>query len=145
MFKTKRKSGMRSNRYGLEVVEAAIAMPVLVIVTFMTIDICNVIHLKQVANTVAFEAVREASKKDSTWESARAVGDEVAQARRLSNYRLTVEPLNSSWRHDRSQMNVGHTLRAYVDVPVRGNVAGGPFFLFQNHVVRSQLVRMSAQ
>ncbi len=133
------------NRSGLEVVEAAIALPVLVIATFMTIDICNVIHLKQVANTVAFEAARAASKKSATWESAREVGEEFARARGMQNFRVTVEPLNSSWRHDRSQMFVGHTLRAYVDVPVQGNVAGGPFFLFQNQNIRSQLVRVSAQ
>ena len=140
-----RPTQKRGNRQGLEVVEAAIALPVLVIVTFMTIDVCNVIHLKQSANTIAFEAVRAASKKEATWESAEEIGRQFAVARGLTDFEITVEPLNSQWSNDRQAMNVGHTMRAYVDVPVAGNVAGGPFFLFQNTTIRSQLVRMSAQ
>lgn len=141
----KRTANRQRNRYAMEVVEAAITLPVLVIVAFMTIDICNAIHLKQAANTIAFETVRAASKKGATFDEAQEIGKQFAEARGLSDFRITVEPLNRRWRGRRDLMNVGHTMRAYVDVPVRGNVAGGPFFLFQNTTLRSQLVRMSAQ
>ena len=145
MSMSKPSANRHRSRKGMEVVEAAITLPVLVIVAFMTIDICNAIHLKQAANTIAFETVRAASKKNASFAGAKEIGKQFAEARGLSNFRITVEPMNRRWRDRRDLMNVGHTMRAYVDVPVRGNVAGGPFFLFQNSTIRSQLVRMSAQ
>lgn len=137
-----RKKG--SKRSGMEVVEAAIALPVLVISTFMTIDVCNTLHLKQVANTVAFEAARAASKKDATFDSAKEIGEQFAEARGLNSYTITVESHAPSVYKTRASLPVGYTLRAYVEVPVKGNVTG-PFFLFQNSVIQSQKVRLSAR
>lgn len=129
----------------MEVVEAAITLPILVIVAFMTIDVCNVIHLKQVANTIAFETARAASKKNATFAGAHDIGMQFATARGMTDCQITVEPIDPQWLGRRDLMNVGHTIEAYVDVPVRNNVAGGPFFMFQNSTIRSQQIRMSAQ
>lgn len=128
---------------GVEVVEVAITLPILILVAFMTIDICNFLHLKQKANSVAYETVRTASMSDETFESATNVGEELAIARRLENIRISVQPEESRYR-SRDEMPAGARIKSVVELPVRGNIPG-PFFLFKSSVIRSQEYVISAR
>jgi Flp pilus assembly protein TadG len=118
--------------------------PVLMFCTFAIIDVCNVIHLKQKLNTVAFETVRVASLKQSTFATARSEGVEFARARGLNNVTIRVESFDPRRFPTRESLPLGFTLRAQVEVPVRGNVPG-PFVLIANRNITSQLVRISSQ
>lgn len=131
-------------RSGIACVEFAVLAPVLLFCTFAIIDVCSVIHLKQKLNTVAFETARIASLKQSTFDSARAEGLVIARARGLNNVTIRVEAFEPRNFPTRESLPLGFTLRAQVEVSVRGNVPG-PFVLISNRTITSQLVRMSAQ
>ena len=70
-----------ASRAGVACVEFAVTVPILVFVTLAIIDSCNLLHLKQKLNTVAFESARLASLPDSTYESAQSRGMQFAAAR----------------------------------------------------------------
>ena len=131
-------------RAGVACVEFAAIAPVLVLITLCIIDTCNVIHLKQKINTVAFETVRVASFNDETFESARSKGLVFARARGLNGAVVVVESFDAGRFPTRASLPLGFTLRAQVSIPIQGNIPG-PFVLFRNTNIQSQLVRMSAR
>lgn len=137
-------SRKKFHRQGIACVEFAMVAPVLVLCTFAIVDICNVLHLKQKINTVAFETVRVASLKESTFESAARQGAEFARARSINDAQIRVESHEPRVFPTRASLPLGFTLRAQVSVPTQGNIPG-PFLLFRGGTVESQLVRMSAR
>jgi Flp pilus assembly protein TadG len=139
-----RRSRERAFRSGIACVEFAVTAPVLVLITFMIIDVCNVIHLKQKINTVAFETARIASLNRSSFEGARLEGLQFAQARNLQNVTIRVESFEPTRFPTRESLPLGFTLRAQVTVTVQDNVPG-PFVLFRGTSISSQLVRLSAR
>lgn len=142
--KTRNVQRKKRRRPGIACVEFAVVVPVLVLCTFAIVDVCNVLHLRQKINTVAFETVRVASLKESTFESARQNGAEFARARSLTDARIRVESHDPRQYPTRQSLPLGFTLRAQVSVPTQGNIPG-PFLLFRGSTIESQLVRMSAR
>jgi hypothetical protein len=134
----------KRRRHGIACVEFAVVAPVLVLCTFAIVDVCNVLHLKQKINTVAFETVRVASLKESTYVDARQKGAEFARARSITGAQIRVESHDPQQFPTRASLPLGFTLRAQVTVPTSGNIPG-PFLLFRGSTVESQLVRISAR
>lgn len=133
------------NRYGIACVEFAVLAPVIVVISMAIIDICNVLHLKQKLNSIAFETSRVASYSDETFESAIAAGNEFAKARQIVNCSILVEANQPENFSTRASLPLGHWLKSRATAPVQGNVPG-PFILFGgNASVQSQLVKLAAR
>ena len=141
MFRSRKK---RKQRRAIESVEVAICLPVLVLTTFATIDICNVIHLKQIANSIAFETVRHSSRKGTTFEESVAVGEAFAAARGIQKVNLTVQAQEKSKYSTRASMPTGAVIRSRVTIPAKNNIPG-PYILFKNSLLYSQNVRIVAR
>jgi hypothetical protein len=144
VLRTCKSHRQKCQHQGIACVEFTMVAPVLVLCTFAIVDVCNVLHLKQKINTVAFETVRVASLKESTYEGAAQEGAEFARARSIHNARITVESHHPEGFPTRASLPLGFTLRAQVTVPTQGNIPG-PFLLFRGGTIESQLVRMSAR
>lgn len=141
--RTMRKS-RKTKRRAVEAVEIAICLPMLVLTTFAAVDICNVIHLKQVANSIAFETVRKASNENGSFEEAVLVGKAFATARGMNQSNVTVQAQNSKKYPNRASMPTGEIIRGRVTLPVKGNVSG-PYILFKNTLISSQNIRIAAR
>lgn len=75
-LKRSRRSRSNSNRRGGAVVEAALVIPLIILLTVATLDICDGIYLKKKAVIAAYEGARVAVGSDSSDESIRrAVAD----------------------------------------------------------------------
>ena len=125
-------------RDGVEVIEVALTLPLVVLITFMTIDVCAYIQLKQKAILVAYEAARTASQRDQDFESAENLAADLAEARNLTNVVISVEPVENPDRA-RSELRPGERIQSLVTIPANGNVTG-PFFLFRNKFVNSDAI-----
>ncbi|MEE2639985.1 MAG: TadE/TadG family type IV pilus assembly protein [Planctomycetota bacterium] len=132
-----------NKRSGVEVVEVAITVPILFAVTMATIDVCNYFHLKQKANSVAYETARTASLEGETFQSARQAGVNFSDARKMSNYTIQVSA-QADLYDKRDLMPKGARINAVVELPVKGNEPG-LFLLFQTSTIRSQEYVISAR
>ena len=65
-LKQSRKPNSRSNRYGAAAVEAALVLPILIIVSFGSIDVAQYINLAQLVSNSSRVGARVASRENTT-------------------------------------------------------------------------------
>lgn len=73
-------------------VEAAVAMPMLVLLVFGSIELADGIFLKQALSVAAYEGARAASRPGGTSAQGELRIDEVLAARGISDYTLVIAP-----------------------------------------------------
>jgi len=71
------------NRHGVEVIEMALVLPVLVILTFGTLEVCEGIFLKQKLEVAASEGARIAIRKMATTSDVEAAVEAFLDARQI--------------------------------------------------------------
>lgn len=108
-----RRSAIR--RWGIEVVELAVALPVLTIITFGTLETCELLFTKQSLAVAAYEAGRVAARPNATTASTQNRFNQIATARRLTNATVTITPA------DITTVGTGGTVRIDVTAPVSAN------------------------
>jgi Flp pilus assembly protein TadG len=79
-------------RRGGAVVELAITLPLLVIVSIGVIDICEQIFLKQSATVVAYEGARLAARRTATTAQVRRRCEQLMNERRISDGTIQITP-----------------------------------------------------
>jgi Flp pilus assembly protein TadG len=88
-YRVDRKSTLRS---AVAAVEAAVTLPLLVLLVFGSIEIANSIFLAQTLSFASYEGAREAARPGAT---AAQVNDRVAEimhARGIQNYNVSITP-----------------------------------------------------
>ena len=108
-----RTKGQR--RWGIEVAELAISLPVLTIITFGTLETCQLLFTKQSLAVAAYEAGRVAARPEGTTEATQTRFNQIATARRLQSANLTITPA------DIGAVAVGQPIRIDVTAPVAPN------------------------
>lgn len=102
-------------RWGIEVAELAFSLPVLIVITFGTLETCQLLFTKQSLAVAAYEAGRVAARPEGTTEEAQNRFNQIATARRLQNANMTITPA------DVDEVAVGETIRIDVTAPVASN------------------------
>ena len=77
-------------RRGLAVVEVAVCLPVLTLLVFGAIEASSYIFLKQSLNVAAYEAVREAVRRDATNQTAVARAEVILNARGVRGFEVNL-------------------------------------------------------
>lgn len=104
----------RHPRRGAAAVEAAVTLPILVVIAMGTIETCSVIFTKQALQSAASECVREAAKPSATTTSVGDKLNQFAARRNLANVTLTMTPANPA------TLRPGDTLTVRVSLPYDG-------------------------
>ncbi len=81
-----------SGRFGLAVVELALALPLVVLVTFATIEICTALHKQQYLKIVAYEGARVGVTPRAESADVMHKCETLLQARNIVGYTITTMP-----------------------------------------------------
>lgn len=89
---SRRGCGRRGLRRAVAAVEAAITLPLLIVLVFGAIEIANGVFLTQTLVVAAYEGARVASLSGGTAEEVQARVADVLSRRGLQQYTVTIEP-----------------------------------------------------
>lgn len=84
----------RKHRKGAAVVELAVCLPLIVLLTFASLEGANMLFMRQAAVQAAYEAAKSAAKSTGTLASATTIGQEVLTSRNLVVDSMTFNPTN---------------------------------------------------
>lgn len=114
-FSSRRRGIRRGSRLGVEIAELALALPVMVTIVFGTLELCELMFLKQSLSVASYEAGRLAARPGVTTQVVRDRFTQMMTARRVRNARITITPADLTF------VNRGDTIRIDVAAPVAGN------------------------
>jgi hypothetical protein len=86
------KDNYKKSRRGAALVELAVSLPVLFLITMATVETCRVIYLRQSIKIAAFEAARLSILPNATFEIVKIQTDCVLLGRNIRNYEVTCTP-----------------------------------------------------
>lgn len=84
--------GSQKARLGVATIETAVTLPLLVFLTFGSLEISNAIFLRQSLAIASYEGARTVTKPAGTEALARTRIAEVMSARGINNFTITVTP-----------------------------------------------------
>ncbi|MEO1498254.1 MAG: TadE family protein [Planctomycetota bacterium] len=114
----RRGAGRRgADRLGAEIVELAFALPVMSIIIFGTLELCEVIFVKQSLAVATYEAGRVAGRPGTNSTMVRARFDDILNSRRVNSFTLTITP------PEVASAGVGDQIRLVATAPVTGNAS----------------------
>lgn len=126
-------------RSGTATVEAAVCLPVLLLLVFGAVEASNAIYLKQTATMAAYEAAAFGARDGGTAFSARNRCRIMLEARDISTFDVSVTPESLS-----SDTPAGTQVTVTVTVPA-AEAALGPLWLYEGrnvthtaHMVRTR-------
>lgn len=99
----------------MEIAELAFALPVMTVLVFGTLELCEVLFLKQSLAVASYEAGRLAARPGTDAATVQARFDSIVSSRRVTNATITMTPA------DFSGLSVGDTIRIDVSAPVASN------------------------
>lgn len=106
-------SGGRSRRRsGAACAEAAMSLPLLVLLVFGAIEMANAVFLRQTLNLAAYEAAKVVSRPGANEPLARTRAGQILSARRVTTYTLTVSPAVTTATARGTQITVSITAPA---------------------------------
>lgn len=117
-MKRKRLSGWRTRgvaRRGAAVVEAAMCVPVAMILLFGTVELTRGIHLRQSMSVAAYEGGRAVTMPGASSDSVRSSVDQVMADRGVTEYTVAISPA------DVATTGRGELVTVSVAVPARSN------------------------
>ncbi len=107
--------GRSKDRRGVEIVELAFALPVMTVIIFGTLELSEVLYLKQSLAVASYEAGRLAARPGADAATVEARFQSIMTARRVANAVFTVTPA------DLTNAVVGDTIRIDASAPLEGN------------------------
>lgn len=110
-----RRSTRRRDRSAVATVELAIILPVLFVMVFGTLEVCQRLLLKQAATVAAYETARSAARRTISTEQARERGISILEGRSIVNGTVIFQP------GEIDQLAAGESFRVIVRVPNNGN------------------------
>ena len=102
----------RRHRKGAEIVELALALPVLFVLVFGTLELCEVVFLKQSMAVASYEGTRLAARSSSTSSDVISRCQQILTDRRVQGASVTVSPSNIS------NLPVGTSVRVEIRAPI---------------------------
>jgi Flp pilus assembly protein TadG len=115
------------------VVELALCLPLILMMTFGAIEAANSIYLKQTLKTAAYEAARAATGPGGTQSDGESKFEEVLASRNVKNAQITFSPTIASI----SQQGTPVTIT--VTAPSNSNSVG-PQWYTKGAIVRAQVI-----
>ena len=113
----------RHLRVGAAVVELAICLPLLVMISLATVEACAMIYLKQSLKIAAYEGSRVGLVDGADTENVLAQADLILENRRIQQYEVDLEPGSLA------SLDSGDFLRVSVNAPcVPNSLIGGWFY-----------------
>lgn len=116
-YQKNRRRCRSKGRRGVEIVELAFALPVMTVIIFGTLELSEVLYLKQSLALASYEAGRLAARPGADVASVESRFQSIMTARRVDNAVITVTP------GDIASAAVGDTIRIDVSAPLEGNNA----------------------
>jgi Flp pilus assembly protein TadG len=132
-FRRQPKKLLRTNgaaRMGIATVETAICLPMVIFITFGSIELSNLLFLRQTLTIASYEAARAATKPGGSEGLGTTKAGEVLLARGVSTYSVTYTP-NVTTSTPR-----GTLIRATVSTAT-SNLTYAPFRLFSGSAISS--------
>jgi Flp pilus assembly protein TadG len=126
-------------RKGAAVVELAVCLPVMILLTFGSIELTNVIFLKQVLKTAAYEGARTATAPGKDGTAATTASNNVLTSRGISGGSVTVSPAVTT------STATGTNITVSVTAPIGSNTYMKQFLLGQVVTKISGSVTMTRQ
>lgn len=116
-------------RRGTATVEAAVCLPVILLLLFGSIEAANAVFLKQTATVAAYEGAATGSQPDGTPSAVQERCRSVLAARNVSQFRVDVNPPSLS-----AQTPTGTPVYIRVTIPA-SEAALGPLWLYEGREV----------
>ncbi|MCR9199651.1 MAG: pilus assembly protein [Planctomycetaceae bacterium] len=116
-------------RRGTATVEAAVCLPVVLLLLFGSIEAANAVFLKQTATMAAYEGAATGSRAGVTSAAVRDRCRTVLQARNVSQFRVDVNPPSLSERTP-----TGTPVYIRITIPA-SEAAMGPLWLYEGREV----------
>ncbi len=88
----RRKAIASVSRRGAALIEFALAFPVVLLVVFATVDVCNRIYLQQAIKIMAYEGARVSTIPGATTADVTQQIEEMAANRSVRNLQIAVSP-----------------------------------------------------
>jgi hypothetical protein len=107
----------RTERMAAAVVELAVTLPILLIVTFGTLEICNRLFLRQTASIAAYEGVRLAARRTISQTQVQNRCLSLLQGRRIVNGQVSMTPTGN----ELTTLPTGGQLTVRITIPIAGN------------------------
>jgi len=119
-------------RSGAACIEAAMTLPLLCVLVFASIEVANVIYLRQSLNIAAYEAAISATKPGVDTSTATTRCGEVLTGRGITNYTLTFTPQVDEDTPGGTEVQVDVTSPS-------SSLSIGPLWLFKNATIRARV------
>ena len=91
-IRSRRRRRKCSNRRGTAAAECAFCIPLLLLLTFATLEICSAIFVKETLTVACYEGARVGVKRNATADNVRLTCEDVLDARGVVDYTITVTP-----------------------------------------------------
>lgn len=127
-----RQTGAGQPRRGAALIEAAITLPILCVLVFSSIEVANVIYLRQSLNIAAYEAGTSVSKPGVDTVLAETRCNEVLNSRGIEEYTLSFDPA----------VTVDTPSGTQIEVEVSAPTASfsiGPLWLFRDSTITTRV------
>ncbi len=102
-------------RRAIATVELALVLPVMLIIVFGTLEICQRLMIRQTAAVAAYETARLAARRTTTMAQARARGEQIMTDRRINGGVVDITP------NQLALLPAGSEVQVTVRIPVSGN------------------------
>jgi Flp pilus assembly protein TadG len=136
MFAVRHTHGNRptagSGRKGAALIETAVALPLLSVLVFSSIEVANIVYLRQSLNIAAYEAAISATKPGATMTVATTRCGEVLTSRGITEFTLDFTPSVDETTVGGTEVQVDVTAPAY-------SLSIGPLWLFKDATVRARV------
>ncbi|MEN0109677.1 MAG: TadE family protein [Planctomycetota bacterium] len=107
----------KSGRLGVEIVELAFALPVMTVIVFGTLELCELLFTRQSLAVAAYEAGRVAARPGANAAAVQTRFDQIVTARRLQNAQMVMTPANLD------AIATGERIRIEASAPVGVNTS----------------------
>lgn len=119
-------------RKGAAAIEAAVTLPLLLILVFGSIELSNAVFLKQSLNMAAYEAAKVITRPGDNNLLAATRCQQVLAVRKISNHTLTISPTVTAATPRGTQITVTVTIPA-------SNLSYGPVRYMSGRTLRSRV------
>jgi len=112
---TRRRRGQVARRTAAATVEMALLLPLMMLIIFGCLEVCQRLLLRQTASVAAYETARMAARRGASMPQALHRGQMILQERRVEDGVVEIVP------QDVSSVPTGGELQVFVTVPIEGN------------------------
>ncbi len=102
-------------RHAIATVELALVLPVMMIIVFGTLELCQRLMIRQTAAVAAYETARLAARRTTTVAQAKARGEQIMVDRRINGGIIDITP------NQLALLATGSEVQVTVRIPVSGN------------------------